>query len=30
MHQQFRNFLPRLVFAIQQMVSQGRRELMTA
>ncbi|MEO3703816.1 CHASE2 domain-containing protein [Trichormus azollae] len=30
MHQQFRNFLPRLVFLIQEMLSQGCRELMTA
>lgn len=30
MHQQFSNFLPRLVFAIRTMLSQGRRELMTA
>jgi CHASE2 domain-containing sensor protein len=30
MHQQFRNFLPRLVFPIQEMLSQGCRELMTA
>ncbi|WP_413172715.1 CHASE2 domain-containing protein [Anabaena azotica] len=30
MHQQFSNFLPRLVFTIRKMLSQGRRELMTA
>ncbi|MBK1988781.1 CHASE2 domain-containing protein [Sphaerospermopsis aphanizomenoides BCCUSP55] len=30
MNQQFHNFLLRLVFAIQQILCQGRRELMTA